>query len=186
MKLEFMKNHNQEFNVEKMAQILGVGRSSYYEFIGRTPSQRAIKNECLTEEIKNIYEESRKTYGSPRVQAKLKDRGETCSRRRVARLMQKAGLQAKMRKKWKITTKAGKDIKKISPNYLDQQFKVESPNKVWGSDITYVSTQEGWLYVSVVLDLFSRRVVGLSMGNRLDTTIVIRSVGQALFERQPK
>ena len=186
MRMEFMQKHCKEFNLGKMAKTLDVGRSSYYEFINRKPSSRVLKNEQLTIEIKKIYEENRKTYGSPRIYAKLKAIGEKCSKRRVARLMQKAGIQAKMRKKWKVTTKAGKNVKITTPNYLDQKFNVETPNTVWASDITYVATQEGWLYVSVVLDLFSRKVIGLSMGDRLNTSIVVQSLKQALYQRQPE
>lgn len=184
--MEFIKKHCKEFNLEKMAEILDVGRSSYYEFINRQPSNRTLENKYLIEEIKKIHRESRQTYGSPRVHAKLKILGENCSRGRVARLMQKEHLQAKMRKKWKKTTQHGKNIKTIAPNYLDQKFKVEAPNTVWASDITYVFTQEGWLYVSVVLDLFSRKVIGLSMSNRLQTTIVVQSLKQALCHRSPE
>ena len=186
MRIEFMQKHCEEFGLGKMAKILSIGRSSYYEFISRPPSKRTLRNEYLVGRIKEIYQESRRTYGSPRVHAKLKTLGESCSRRRVAKLMQKEHLQAKMRKKWKITTQPGKNTKTIVPNYLDQKFTVEAPNTVWGSDITYVFTKEGWLYVSVVLDLFSRKVIGLSMSNSLQTAIIVKSLKQALYNRNPK
>ena len=184
MKFEFMRQYSKSFSIEKMACVLGVSRSGYYEFIDRAPSKRALENEALLCEIKKVHKNSRGTYGSPRVHAKLKSLGNPCSRTRVAKLMRKEGLQAKMRKKWKVTTKPSKKVVMIEPNHLDQNFTVEAPNKVWASDISYVFTEEGWLYVAVVMDLFSRRIVGLSMGDRLETDLVMKALKQALYRRE--
>lgn len=122
-------------------------------------------------------------YGSPRIHEELKKRGRRCSRKRIANLMKQEKIQAKMRKKWKKTTQQSKKVVEIAPNHLDQQFMVDEPNKVWVSDITYVWTSEGWLYVSIVLDLFSRKVVGLGMGSTLETGLVIKALKQALYRR---
>jgi len=178
-----MKAHSKEFKIEKMADVLGVSRGGYYEFIERKPSKRALENEALVEEIKKTHKNSRGLYGSPRLHAELRKQGQKCSRKRVSKLMKQEKIQARMRKKWKKTTQPSKKAVEIAPNHLDQQFTVNEPNKVWVSDITYVWTAEGWLYVAVVLDLFSRRVVGLSMGDRLETELVTRALKQALYRR---
>jgi len=178
-----MKAHVQEFPIGKMAIVLGVSRCGYYEFLNRKCCKRTLGNQELTTEIKAAHRQSRGLYGSPRIHAELKKRGVTCSRKRVANLMKQEKIQAKMRKKWKRTTQQGRKVVEIAPNHLDQQFIVEEPNKVWVSDITYVWTGEGWLYVSVVLDLFSRKVVGLGMGSTLETELVTKALKQALYRR---
>jgi transposase InsO family protein len=180
-----MRRHEKEFRVEKMAPVLNVSRSGYYGFLTNEKSSRMIENERLKGKIKSIHEKSRKVYGSPRVHRELKKQGEKVSRKRVARLMREEGIQAKMRKQWKKTTCA-KEKQEASPNYLNQNFVVEEANKVWISDITYVETQEGWLYVAIVMDLFSRKVVGLSMGNRLETELVTQALKQAIMHRGVK
>ncbi len=177
-----MKKHEKEFNIEKMANILNVSRSGYYDYLIRGKSTRSAKNERLKEKIKALHVKSRKVYGSPRIHAELKKEGEKVSRKRIARLMREEGIQAKMRKKWKKTTVVDAR-QEASPNYLNQNFMVEEPNKVWVSDITYVATQEGWLYVATVMDLFSRKIVGLSMGDRLQTELISRALKQAILHR---
>lgn len=158
-----MKEHKKEFSIEKMAKVLGVSRSGYYDFLEKPRSSRDLENERLKEAIKSIHEKSHRIYGSPRVHNELKKQGERCSRRRIAKLMRAEGIQAKMRKKWTRTTRADERAEP-SANHLNQNFIVEEPDRVWVSDITYVWTEEGWLYVSIVMDLFSRKIVGLCMG----------------------
>jgi len=187
MRFEFMRNHAEEFCIKEMAKILGVCRTGYYEFLKRKIGKRSMENQRLIGKIKEIHQNSRGTYGSPRVHRELKNRGEKYSRKRIARLMQSNKIQAKMRKKWKVTTcRASKTTAIVAPNHLDQNFVTEAPNKTWVSDITYVATQEGWLYVAVVMDLFSRKIVGLSMGDRLETDLVLKALKQALFHRNIK
>lgn len=183
MRFQFIRNHSKEFCIEKMAQVLGVSRCGYYEFSHRKLSKRSKENEVLIEKIKTVHKASRGTYGSPRVHAEVKKLGNSCSRKRIAKLMNQEKIQAKMRKKWKVTTQPSKTPVMVAPNHLDQNFRVREPNKVWVSDITYVSTQEGWLYVAIVLDLFSRKIVGLSMGNRLETDLITKALKQALCHR---
>ncbi len=177
-----MVKNKDTFPLEKMAQVLDVARSSYY--LPQKPSKRYLQNQIILEKAREVYHKSRGTYGSPRIHASLSRLGIQCSRPRVARLMKKVNLQAKMVKAWKKTTK--KNEKHIAePNHLSQQFDVTEPNKVWVSDITYVPTEEGWLYVSVSLDLFSRKVVGLSMGSSLETPLVVKTLDQAFTHRKP-
>ena len=165
-----------------MARTLRVSRQGYYNFLTREPSKRKLEDQRLIEKIKVAYKKGRATYGSPRVHIELKKEGETCSRKRVARLMKKENIQAKMRKKWKRTTNSNPKAQ-AAPNHLNQNFIVDKENQVWVSDITYIQTVEGWLYLTVFLDLFSRRVVGMSMGDTLETSLVIKALKQAICHR---
>ena len=177
-----MRTHVKIFHVEKMAKTLQVSKSAYYASLYRKPSIRALENQALLDKIKQVHVKSRCIYGSPKIHAELKRVGTPCSRPRVARLMRKASISSKIRKAWKKTTKLNKSAI-AAPNHLQQNFKVDAPNKVWVSDITYVATQEGWLYVSVSLDLFSRKVIGLGMDTSLHTPIVINTLEQAFKHR---
>jgi len=180
-----MKNHGDEFSIEKMSKIFKVSRSGYYQFIDAEPSARSQEDDRLLELIKIIHQASRQTYGSPRIQAELSSRGETCSRKRVAWLMKKAGIEAKMKKRFKITTKANPKAK-VAPNLLQQEFTAQAPNERWVADFTYIATGEGWLYVAIVLDLFSRKIVGLAMGEKMTADLVIKALEQAILHRQPQ
>lgn len=179
-----MKRHAETFPIEKMAQILKVSRSSYYTFLVQKPSKREEENEVLLSKIRSIYYESRQTYGSPRIFAELKKQGIQCSRPRVAKLMKEGKIRAKMNKAWKRTTKAKEGVP-VAPNHLKQNFSTDQPNQIWISDITYIATLEGWLYLSVALDLYSRKVIGLSMGDHLQTSLVTKTLEQALLHRKP-
>ena len=186
MRYEFMKKHFKEFDVEKMAKVLKVSRSGYYAFIRRPESIRSKDNRRLTDKIMNLHNASRQTYGSPRIHAELKSRGEYCSRKRVARLMRKSNICAKMcKKRKKFSYMTSKDASLIAPNHLQQQFTAASQNKVWVSDITYIPTKEGWLYPCAFIDIYSRKVVGLSMSSRMDTTLISRALQQAIMHRKP-
>lgn len=184
MKYTFMKNHEEEFSIERMSFVLRVSRSGYYRFITSKPSLREVENTRLLKEIKEIHLANRKVYGSPRVHAELNSQGESCSRKRVAKLMRKEGIFAKMKKRFKVTTQADPRAKK-APNLLEQNFASAKPNERWVADITYVSTAEGWLYVAAVLDLFSRRIVGLAMSERITSDLVRKALEQAIAHRQP-
>jgi transposase InsO family protein len=164
--------------------MLEVASSGYQRFIKAPPSKRTEANERLTEKIRGIFEASRRTYGSPRIRPELKAQGENCSRKRVARLMKRAGLVAKMTRRFKVTTKQNPKAK-AAPNLLKQNFTAAKPNQAWVADITYIHTWEGWLYVAAVLDLFSRRIVGLAMSERMTADLVVSAVNQAITHRQP-
>ncbi len=179
-----MRNHVKQWTIEEMARVLAVSRSGYYRYCHQGMSKRAEANAVLLEAIRGIFIAHRQTYGSPRIHAELKAQGLVCSRVRVARLMKQAGLRAKMRKFYKGTTRVN-PRQAAAPNLLQQDFASTAPNEKWVSDISYVRTLEGWLYVAVVLDLFSRKVVGLSMGESLQTTLVLQALEQALQRRKP-
>jgi putative transposase len=183
MKFKFMKEHSKLFCIEKMAEVLEVGRSGYYEFIKRKPSSRQIDNQKLLEKIRAIHKDSRSIYGSPKIHAELKKQEETCSRKRVAKLMKQNNIQSKIRKKWKVARKFV-STDSCAPNIVNQNFITESPNKIWVSDITYIPTQEGWLYLATVMDLFSRRIIGYCMDNHLQTELVTKALKQALHARK--
>ena len=152
-----------------MCTVLKVSRSGYYKWIGSRPSNRDIENRQLTKLIKDIFSQSKQTYGSPRITQELRDRGYKVSRPRVARLMQKAGIQSKVRKKYIATTNS-KHTFQVSENLLDRNFKVENIGLAWVSDITYIPTKQGWLYLTTVIDLGDRKVIGWSLGSSLKTS----------------
>jgi len=180
-----MKEHGKEFSIERMSCVFKVSRSGYYRFIAVKPSIRQVENKRLLEEIKTIHRDNRQVYGSPRIHAQLRFQGEPCSRKRVAKLMKQAGLQAKMKRRFKVTTQVDVLAKK-APNLLQQNFIWEKPNQRWVADITYVATDEGWLYVAAVLDLFSRRIVGLAMNERMTADLVKNALKQAITHRRPE
>lgn len=180
-----MLKHQKQWPIEEMARMLNVSRSGYYKYCHKQPSKRQKENEILLQAIRVIFMMSRQTYGSPRVHAELKEQGFQCSRRRVAQLMKKEGIAAKMRRFFKKTTRVD-NRRKAAPNLLQQNFTASGPNQKWVADISYVRTQEGWLYIAIVLDLFSRKIVGLSMGESLHTALVLQALNQALSRRYPK
>lgn len=180
-----MKEHEQEFSLERMAKVLGVSRSGYYRFLKRKPSARAEKNKQLKEEIRLIHERSYETYGSPRVHAELKAKGETCSRRRVARLMKQESIVAKMSKRFKVTTRQSPKPYFVAEDLICQDFKAIEPNEAWVSDITFVPTLEGWVYCAIILDLFSRMVVGLAVEETMTAELILKALRQALLHRKP-
>lgn len=169
-----------------MAKTFKVSRAGYYQCLNNTGSQYMKRTKELTAKIRSIHKESRCTYGSPRIHAMLKKQGEKCSRKRVAKIMKQNHIQSKIRRKWKATTQTSEDISKIAPNLLNQDFSATAENKAWVLDITYVATKEGWLYVSTVLDLYSRKIVGLSMDKIMDANLVIKSLNQAVYNRRPE
>ena len=150
----------------------------------RPESLRSAANRALLADIRMIHQESRQTYGSPSIWYALVRRGQQVGEHRVARLMRRAGLRAKTLKKWRATTQSNHRLP-VAENTLNRQFTVEHPNRVWAGDLTYVWTAEGWLYLAVLLDLYSRRVVGWAMGPRLTVDLAERALTMALAHRAP-
>ncbi len=148
-------------------------------------SATKVKDEELSSKIKDIYLKNRKVYGSPRIHAELRKNQEYCSRKRVAKLMRKNNLQAIMRKRWRVAQRASQ-IEVNYPNLVKRNFVSEKANAVWVSDITYIKTNEGWLYVAAILDLYSRKIVGLGMSQTIDTNLIIKALDQAVVHRSPK
>jgi len=184
MKYEFMQMHALEFSIERMSAVFSASRSGYYKFVRARPSARAQENERLYHAIKKIHDSSRQTYGSPRIFSELRETGEGCSRKRVAKIMRNNGISAKMKRRFKVTTRANPQAM-LAPNLLQQDFAASKPDQRWVADLTYVATEEGWLYVAAVLDLFSRRIVGLYMSDRMTSDLVVLALQQAITHRQP-
>jgi transposase InsO family protein len=138
----------------------------------------------LLEIIKDIHEENRKVYGRPKIHDELTRQGITCSKNRLGRLMSENGIRARQKRKYKVTTDSGHALP-VAENLVKREFAVEKPNKVWVSDITYVQTAEGWLYLCIILDLYSRMVIGWSMGSRITTDLVNESLSMACLQRNP-
>src|SRR5271169_4964727 len=183
MKYCFMDQYRSEFRVMKMCRVLGVSRSGYYGWKKQPQGKRRQDEERLLMEIKESYRKSKGNYGSPRIADDLRDRGLRCGKNRVARIMKVNGIKAKTTKKFKATTNSKHNLP-VAENLLKQDFTAASPNTVWVSDITYVSTSEGWLYLAVIIDLYSRQVVGWAMSNRLTADFVIRALYQAIGRRR--
>jgi len=170
--------------VSLKCRALRLARSGYYAHRRRPESSWEVANRALLTRIRLVYEQSRRTYGSRRVRAELAQSGTRCSVNRVARLMQRAGIQAVMRRRYRHTQDTRHDYP-VAPNRLGRDFRVEGRNRVWLTDITYVPTEEGWLYLSVVLDMRSRRAVGWAMSCRIDRQLTIAALGMALGRRRP-
>jgi putative transposase len=174
------------FSVPLMCRILGVSRSGYYAWRDRPPSRRFKADAALTERIKVIHERSRGTYGSPRVHAELRlGEGIRCGRKRVARLMRKAGLRGCCRGRRVLTTTHRAQRTPFAPDLVERNFTPEAPDRLWVADITYLGSWEGWMYLAFVLDAYSRRVVGWSMANHLRTELVLDALNMALWRRDP-
>lgn len=184
MKFEFMKKHAHKFSIERMSKMFKVSRNGYYQFLKSKPSNYCKENMELLEKIKKIHKDSRRTYGSPRIYAELLEQGEKCSRKRTAKIMRDAGIQAKMKKRFKVTTKVNPKAE-VAPNLLQQDFTASTVNQRWVADMTYIPTAEGWLYLAAVLDLYSRRIVGLAMSERMTADLVTTALEQALTRRKP-
>ena len=165
-----------------MCRLLGVSPSGFYAWLSRPPSRRQIENQRLVREMREIHQQSRGTYGSPRMHAELRSRGRPVGVHRVARLMRQNGISARLKRRWRRTTDSNHSLP-VAPNALDRRFQAPAPNRVWATDITYVWTLEGWLYLAVVEDLFSRRIVGWSMADHMRTELVLDALDMATGNR---
>lgn len=184
MKFEFIQAEKAHFPVELLCQHLGVSRSGFYAWSQRPESARQQADEQLATEVAQVHQDSRGSYGSPRVHAEMRARGRKVSRKRVARLMKEQKLAARKRRR-SVRTTDSNPPNPVAPNVLERDFSPDQPNSTWATDITYVWTGEGWLYLAVVLDLFSRMVVGWSMSQHIDTPLVLGALEMALQGRQP-
>lgn len=172
------------YPVSRLCRVLGVSRSGYYDWKDRPSSKRERENATLTEQIREVHERSRGIYGYPRVHAELRALGVRCSRKRVARLMRKAGIKGGRRGRKKPTTRRNPHATPAA-DLLKRNFAAKAPDSVWAADITYVHTQEGFLYLAFILDVYSRKVVGWSMASHLRTELVVDALEMALCRRSP-
>jgi putative transposase len=179
-----VKAHQAEFAVATQCRALGISESGYYASVSRAPSVRELEDGRLLDLIRASHAESRGTYGARRVHADLVEAGEVVGRDRVARLMRAEGLQGVSPRKWAVTTEQD-PAAGSAPDLVERKFKADAPNKLWVADITYVPTLEGFLYLAVVLDVWSRRVVGWAMSHSLATQLVLAALEMAVRDRQP-
>ena len=179
-----MKAHQAEFPVRTMCRVLGVSASGYYEWRDREPSARARDDAALLESIEGHHLASRGTYGSPRIHTDLAEEGVHVGRKRVARLMRGAGIVGVSRRRFCVTTRRDRDAV-VAPDLVERQFEADGPDELWVADITYIPTWAGFLYLAVVLDVWSRRVVGWCMATHLRTELVLTALEMAVWRRQP-
>lgn len=165
-----MKDHSHEYTVEKMCRVFGFGRSGYYDWLNRKPSKRAEQREILSTEIRLLHAHSKGRYGSPKITIDLRARGFIASRPRVARLMKALGLRSMISRKFKVCTTDSNHGFRISRNILDRKFTPKGPSQAWVSDITYIRTAQGWLYLTVIMDLYDRKIIGWSMSSSLQAS----------------
>jgi transposase InsO family protein len=177
-----MEDYRGQFSIPAMARVLEVSTSGYYSWRRREVSRRSEANRKLLVQIKAIHAESDATYGSPRIHRELQARGIRCGENRVARLMRLHQVRPKQVRRYKATTDSGHGLP-VAENHLDRQLDPEKPNEAWAADITFVWTREGWLYLAVVMDLFSRRIIGWSMQSRLKRELVIDALKMATGSR---
>jgi len=184
VKYAWMKSQEGTFPVKAMCRVLKVRRSGYYAWKRPKSGQRQARSLCLDDAIRRIFEAHKGRYGSPRVAKDLKDEGWCVGRPRVAKRMRSLGLRARAARKFKATTQSKHNLP-VAPNRLEQDFTASAPNQKWVSDITYLWTSEGWLYLAVVMDLYSRTVVGWSLSERMTRELVMQALTMAVWRRKP-
>ena len=184
MKFAFIRAEKAVFPVTVLCRVLGVSRAGFYAAQHRPVARRVAEDARLTVQIAAIHRASRRCYGSPRVHAELRAQGRCTSRKRVARLMRAAALAGRRRRAFRVPPGPG-SLHPAAPNRLDRQFTAPAPNRVWVSDMTYLATRDGWLYLAVVVDLFSRRVVGWATSDRLGEGVALEALGMGLARRRP-
>lgn len=181
---EFIRANEGQENISDMCSALGISQSAYYAWRNGATSKRQREDERLQTLIFATHQEHRQVYGSPRMTAELKDQGEKVGRRRVARLMRENRISGLQKRRWRRTTDSRHKLP-VAKNLLDRNFQTAAPNKVWVGDITYVWTAEGWAYVAVIIDLFSRKVVGWALRKSLSRELAMTALTKALMLRQP-
>ena len=184
MKYAFIREHRDLFTIVVMCEVFGVSRSGYHDWLKRLPSPRSQENTRLRTAIMRIYQGSRRTYGSPRIHAELVKEGFKCSKTRVERLMKELGISAKTKRKFKVTTDS-RHNHPISPNLVNRDFSPSGPDRLWLSDITYIPTEEGWLYLATVMDAYSRKIVGWCLDDRMTQNLVLKALDMAVERRKP-
>lgn len=184
MKYAFITQQPPRFSVTRMCRLLGVSTSAYYDWRKRPESPRRLEDQRLAEKVKQSHAQSRMIYGARRIRKELLETGETISRGRVARLMRQQGLESKVKRKFKATTNSHHD-RPVAPNRLERNFQADRPNQAYVGDITYIATHEGWLYLAVLIDLYSRAVVGWSMAERMTAQLANDALTMAIWKRKP-
>jgi len=185
MRFAFIDAEKESYPLTVLCRVMQVTRSGYYGWRNRKPSAREQRDATLLGSIRAFHEASRRRYGSPRIWDDLREAGEAVSQKRVERLMRQNGLFGKHRRRFKPATTDSQHDRPVAPNLLNRQFEAERPNVTWSSDITQLSTPEGWLYLAIVLDVFARTVVGWAMSERITRHLVLNAVNMAILNRRP-
>jgi Transposase and inactivated derivatives len=185
MKYRFMSRYGSGFTVRKMCRVLGVNRSGYYAYLRRGLSRRREEDSRLVNKIREIWVGVRGVYGAPRITAELRARGDRHGKNRIARLMRENGIKARTGKRFKITTRSDHGLP-VAPDLVGRDFSARYPDEIWLSDITYIWTWEGWLYLSVVMDVFNREIVGWALHDRLKKDLVVTALHKAFVNRDPQ
>jgi transposase InsO family protein len=185
VRFAFIRDHQAEFPVEVLCDVLGVSRSGFYAWGDRPPSPAAGRRGRLVEQIRVAHQESRSTYGSPRVHRELEARGIACCENTVAKLMRRHGIRSKARRRFVVRTTDSRHDRPVAENVLAREFYPEKPDTVWAADITYIPTAEGWLYLAAVIDLCSRKVVGWATADHLRAQLPLEALRMALTHRRP-
>jgi putative transposase len=181
----FVHKHRFQYRIEKLCKVMSVSRSGYYKWINRKPSEREKRRAKLKKRIRYHFDGFKRRYGSPKIAAKLRQEGWVVSTKTVARLMKEMSLVSCTVKKYKATTNSKHD-QPVYENVLNREFTVLAPHKAWVSDITYVATAEGWVYLATLMDLFSRKIVGWAMGERITKELVLTALDDACRREQPR
>ena len=184
MKYAWIDQHRDEYTVSRLCRVLAVSRSGYCQWRVRGPSARALANQALDAKVAVIHRESRRSYGRPRIVRQLRQQGECVSAERVRQSLQRQGLRPVYRRADVVTTDSAHRLP-IAPNLLDRRFEGWKLDQAWSADITYIATNEGWLYLAVVMDLASRRIVGWSMSESIDAKLVCMALRSAWWQRKP-
>jgi transposase InsO family protein len=184
MKYAFIRDHRQQFDVTAQCRVLGVSRSGYYDWYRRKPSRRARENQRLLGDIQRLHVRNREAYGASKIRRALADEGKRYGLNRIIRLRRAHGIVTRRRRRFVLTTRS-KAHDWVAPNLLARDFAASVPNKVWVTDVTFVPTQAGWLYLAVILDLFSRKVIGWETSNRNNGVLVMAALDKAVAQRQP-
>lgn len=185
MKFAFIKEHLCEFETGIVCEVLEVSRSGYYAWLKRPVSERKQRREELAVKIARVHQKSKRRYGSPRVFEALQIQGESVCENTVAGIMKEREIRAKKKRKFVPSTTDGRHDNPIAPNLLNREFDAELPNQKWAADITYIPTKEGWLYLAAVIDLCSRKVVGWSMADHMQTSLISDALNMAIVQRRP-
>lgn len=185
MKFAFIRDHQAEFPVGVLCEVLGVSRSGYYAWRDRPPSPTAVRRERLVEQIRQAHEEARSVYGSPRVHRELKARGIACCENTVAKLMRARGIRSKAVRRFVARTTESRHDRPVAENILAREFYPDRPDTAWAADITYIPTAQGWLYLAAVIDLCSRKGIGWAAADHLRAELPVEALRMALTHRRP-
>jgi putative transposase len=184
VRYQFIKENTQNFRLSVMCRVLSISRTSYYQWRKRLNTQRRIEEEKFTELVRKHYQINKGRYGLLKLVREIRKEGFCVNKKRIYRLMKKEGIYSKTSRKFKVTTKQGKGAR-FSENLLEGKFQSSRANEIWTSDITYIRTKEGWLYLAVVLDIYSRKIIGWAIQQRVTSDIVLKALMMAITNRKP-